>query len=231
MKKKAFQENPDETIKLVISSEDNPTYSEGLRLLLQREPWFEIVGISYDGEDVIRKAEELAPDVIIIGLEMLGLSGIEVTKRIKASQLHSRILILTCCTEEGPLLAAMEAGADGCLSTKASTIQLTDSLRAINFGDIIFDSRLAPLVMKHVRDAAKAASQYNGVNVLSRRQAEILKLTSKGLTNKEIGSALCVSERTVQAHLAVIFSKLSASSRAEAVTLALDKGLLSDVSP
>lgn len=211
-------------IRVLIVSEDLPTYSEGLRLILDNERDFEVVGIANNGQEALNKAKELLPDILLMGIDVPGLDGVEITRRIRSSKLHIRILILTSCSDERPLLAAMEAGADGCLSMKASSDQLIDSLKAIHYGQILFESRVAPTILKYIRDAAKIASQQNTSPGLSKRQIEILKLAAKGMTNKEIGASLYLSERTVQAHLASIFGKLGATSRTEAVALAIDRG-------
>ncbi len=214
------------SIKLLIASEDMPTYSEGLRLLLEQERNFEIVGIAYDREDILQQAETLLPDIVIIGINMLNLNDIEVIRRINELHLHVRILILTACSDENLLLSAMEAGADGCVSLKINKGQLVDSIRAIHFGEILFEAKVAPSILKYIRDAAGSTTQENKGEDLTKRQIEILKFASKGMTNKEIGSCLFRSERTIQAHLATIFVKLGANSRTEAVAIAIDQGLI-----
>ncbi|MDY6912771.1 MAG: response regulator transcription factor, partial [Chloroflexota bacterium] len=215
-----------EPIKLLIAIGDMPTYAEGLRLFLEHKKEFKVVGIANDGKEALAKAKKLIPDIALLGLDLPDFDAIEVTRGIRAAHLPLRVMILSPRSDETPFFAAMHAGADGCISMNVGPEQLIDALKVMNYGMVLFESRIGPNLLRYFRKHAKVAIDHDEMEKLTRRQLEILRLVAKGMTNKQIGQKLHLSERTVQAYLANIFGKMGVTSRTEAVVTAINQGWL-----
>ena len=214
-------------IRLVLA-DDHAVVRSGTRELLEQQPDLRIVGEAADGEEAIRLAQELQPDVLIMDVRMPRISGVEATRRIKAEHPHIRILVLTAHDDDEYVFALLQAGANGYLLKTAEIDELVRAIRTVAAGQ----SALAPEVTGKVvaqftsgkslpEAAADNQEHYDG---LTERELGILRLVGKGLSNKQIGKTLHISDRTVQAHLSNIFSKLDVNSRTEAVMYAVGKG-------
>lgn len=214
-------------IRLVLA-DDHAVVRSGTRELLEQQPDLRIVGEAADGEEAIRLAQELQPDVLIMDVRMPRISGVEATRRIKAEHPHIRVLVLTAHDDDEYVFALLQAGANGYLLKTAEIDELVRAIRTVAAGQ----SALAPEVTGKVvaqftsgkslpEIAAENQENYDG---LTERELGILRLVGKGLSNKQIGKTLHISDRTVQAHLSNIFSKLDVNSRTEAVMYAVGKG-------
>jgi DNA-binding NarL/FixJ family response regulator len=214
-------------IRLVLA-DDHAVVRSGTRELLEQQPDLRIVGEAADGEEAIRLAQELQPDVLIMDVRMPRISGVEATRRIKAENPHIRVLVLTAHDDDEYVFALLQAGANGYLLKTAEIDELVRAIRTVAAGQ----SALAPEVTgKVVAQFTSGKSlpevitdnqeHYDG---LTERELGILRLVGKGLSNKQIGKILHISDRTVQAHLSNIFSKLDVNSRTEAVMYAVGKG-------
>ena len=208
----------------VLVADDHPSFREGLSRLLMEENDLEVVANAGDGEEAVRLATELLPDVAIIDVAMPKLNGIEATKQIKAACPNTAILIISAYDYEAYVLGAVEAGAKGYLLKNVRVRELVAAIRALHAGETVLDSDAAQKVfvrLAHTTGRVKKAQQ-----VLQQRELEVLKMTAKGLSNNEIAQELSLSVRTVQTHLVNIFAKLDVSSRTEAVLHALRGGWL-----
>jgi len=214
-------------IRLVLA-DDHAVVRSGTRELLEQEPDLKIVGEASNGEEAVRLAQELHPDVLVMDVRMPKMSGVEATRRIKSERPDIRVLVLTAHDDDEYVFALLQAGANGYLLKTAEIDELVRAIRTVASGQ----SALAPEVTgkvvaqfasgKSMPEAmANTQEDYNG---LTERELGILELVSKGLSNKQIGSELYISDRTVQAHLSNIFSKLGVNSRTEAVMYAVRKG-------
>lgn len=214
-------------IRLVLV-DDHAVVRSGTRELLEREPDLNIVGEAADGEEAVNLAHELQPDVMVMDVRMPKMSGVEATRRIKAECPNVRVLVLTAHDDDEYVFALLQAGANGYLLKTAEIDELVRAIRTVAVGQ----SALAPEVTgkvvaqftsgKSLPDVlSDTQHQYDG---LTERELDILRLVGKGLSNKQIGKKLFISDRTVQAHLSNIFSKLGVSSRTEAVMYAVRKG-------
>ncbi|MCG3208909.1 MAG: Transcriptional regulatory protein DegU [Anaerolineae bacterium] len=214
-------------IRLVLA-DDHAVVRSGTRELLEQQPDLKIVGEASDGEEAVRLAGELQPDVLVMDVRMPKMSGVEATRTIKQDFPKIKILVLTAHDDDEYVFALLQAGANGYLLKTAEIEELVRAIRTVAAGQ----SALAPEVTgKVVAQFASGKSLPEVLNEsqetydgLTDRELDILQLVGKGLSNKQIGKQLFISDRTVQAHLSNIFSKLNVSSRTEAVMHAVRKG-------
>ena len=214
-----------EKIKVVIA-DDHVVVREGTRELLERENDLKVVGEAGDGEEAVRLVTELKPDVAIIDIAMPKLNGIEATKKIKALYPATSILILTAYDNDQYIFALLEAGAAGYLLKNVRGREVVEAVRAVHAGESVLHPVVARKVLNRFVPSSREAKDRE-VEELTDRELEVLKRAAKGLSNKDIAEELCLSVRTVQAHLGNIFGKLMVGSRTEAVVHGLRKGLLS----
>lgn len=218
---------PGKQIRLLLA-DDHAVVRTGTRELLERQPDLNIVGEAADGEEAVRLTAELQPDVVVMDVRMPRMSGVEATRRIKAEHPEVRVLVLTAHDDDEYVFALLQAGANGYLMKTAEIEELVKAIRTVAGGQ----SALAPSVAGKVVaqfSSGKGLTEITGPaqeqpDPLTDRELGILELVGKGLSNKQIGKKLYISDRTVQAHLSNIFSKLGVSSRTEAVMYAVRKG-------
>ena len=208
----------------VLLAEDHAIMREGTREFIQREPDMEVVGEAGDGEEAVKLAAQLKPDVIVMDIRMPKLNGIEATKQIKQQYPSIAILILTAFDTDQYIFALLEAGAAGYLLKGVRAHELIDAIRAVFAGESVLHPVVASRVIRRVVTPTPEAKS---VEPLSDREMEILKLAAKGISNKDIAEKVFLSPRTVQVHLGNIFNKLGVASRTEAVLFGLKRGWLS----
>ncbi len=212
----------------VLLAEDHVVVREGTRELIQQEQDMEVVGEAGDGEEAIELAAELRPDVVIMDIAMPKVNGIEATKRIKELYPATAVLILTAYDNEQYIFALLEAGAAGYLLKNVRRSELIDAVRAVRAGESVLHPVVTQKVLERLRSGEGRPGEKGGSGyILSEREMEVLRLASKGISNKDIARELVVSVRTVQAHLGNIFNKLGVGSRTEAVLHALRRGWFS----
>jgi len=214
-------------IRLVLA-DDHAVVRSGTRELLEQQPDLNIVGEASNGEEAVRLAGELQPDVVVMDVRMPKMSGVEATKEIKSTYPNVRILVLTAHDDDEYVFALLQAGANGYLLKTAEIEELVRAIRTVAAGQTALAPEVTGKVVaqfasgKSLPDMQTEAQEtYDG---LTERELDILRLVGKGLSNKQIGKQLYISDRTVQAHLSNIFSKLNVSSRTEAVMYAVRKG-------
>ena len=211
------------TIKILLV-EDHVVVRQGTRQLLEREQDFEVIGEAGDGEEAVRLASQLKPDVIIMDVAMPKLSGVEATKQIKKLLPSTIVLVLTGYDYDEYIFSLLEAGAAGYLMKDVSGNQLIDAIRAVHAGEAVLHPVVARKLMSRFKSQAAGTTEARSQELLSQRELEVLKLAARGISNKDIGEALFISARTVQAHMRSIFNKLGVGSRSEAVLYGLKKG-------
>jgi len=207
----------------VFLADDHVLVREGTRELLEREADLEVVGEAGDGEETVRLVTQLKPDVALIDIAMPKLNGIEVTRRIKALCPATAVLILTAYDDDQYIFALLEAGAAGYLLKDVRTSQLVEAIREVSAGESVLHPAVARKVVDRFAWAPGKAVE-SGLEQLTERELEVLKLAAKGMTNMNIARELNLSVRTVQGHLSSVFSKMGVGSRTEAVLHALRKG-------
>jgi DNA-binding NarL/FixJ family response regulator len=211
----------------IVLADDHPLLRKALKDLLEKETDFEIVGEAGDGEEAVRLATQTIPDVVIMDISMPNLDGLQATQQIKASCPNVAVLVLTVHTDDECILEILKAGAAGYLIKSAFGEEVVQAVRAVITGEMVLS---APIGQRLLKQAARFPTRpvlLEAGEKLSVRELEVLKLTARGLSNKDIALALGIKLRTIKGHLADIFSKLRVASRTEAVIAGLRAGFLS----
>jgi DNA-binding NarL/FixJ family response regulator len=209
----------------VVLADDHAVVRKGIREFLEQEADITVVAEAADGEQAVALVAEHQPDVAVLDIQMPVASGIEATRRIKARHPGVRILILTAYDDDPYIFALLQAGASGYILKTADSGDLVQAVRAVSQGESPLDPAVTQKMVQQLATGRPLGAQASA-EPLTGREVEVLRLVAKGLTNKAIGRALDISDRTVQGHLANIYGKLHASSRTEAVTKALQQGWL-----
>jgi len=207
----------------VLLAEDHRMVRQATRLYLESKG-VTVVGEATNGREAVELARSLMPDVVIMDIHMPELTGIEATRRIRHDSPEIRVLVLTAYDEPAYVHALLEAGADGFVLKTAELPDLYAALSEVGLGRTAFDSQVLERAAQHESDSREASDEM--VENLTERERETLVHAAKGLTNKQIGKAMFISDRTVQGHLQNIYQKLGVTTRTEAVTTALARGLL-----
>ncbi|HLJ69245.1 MAG TPA: response regulator transcription factor [Chloroflexota bacterium] len=219
--------NPSERPIRVLIADDQALIREGLEMLLRLSAGIEVAGCAEDGEEAIRKAGILAPDVVLMDLRMPRCDGVEATRRIARDYPASRVIILTTYADDDSIFGALEAGAMGYLTKDAGAQQIQEAVRTVHAGDALLDPVVQRRVIQQLRAAEPAAARPKPSlpDGLTPREVEVLGLIAEGLNNGEIARRLVVSEATVKTHINNIFSKAELRDRAQAVVYAMRHGL------
>jgi NarL family two-component system response regulator LiaR len=205
----------------VVVADDHNVVRAGIRELLSDEPDIEVVGEARNGHDAVELALAQRPDVVVMDINMPELSGVEATRQIRAAAPEVRVLALTAYQDDPYIYGLLDAGASGYILKTAEGGDIVRAVRATAAGQSAIDPQVAPRLIARVM---QPAPQSDG---LTERELEVLRLAARGQTNKQIGAALHISDRTVQNHLANIYAKLGVASRTEAVTMGLQRNLIS----
>ncbi len=205
-------------IRLVLA-DDHAVVRKGIREFLEEDPSIHVVAEASDGAEGIAAVAREHPDVAVFDIQMPRMNGLEATREVKKSWPSTRVLVVTAYDDDPYIFAALQAGANGYLLKTASSDELVQAVHAIANGE----TALAPSVAKKLvqRAAGGAEPMEPAVEPLTERELEVLRLAGRGMGNKQIGVALSISDRTVQGHLANIYSKLQVSTRTEAVLFAV----------
>ncbi|MFC1994513.1 response regulator [Chloroflexota bacterium] len=210
-------------IKILIA-DDHAVLREGTRRILEQEQDLKVVAEAGDGEEAVALATSFKPDVAIVDIAMPKLDGIEVTRQIKALFPGIAVLILTAYDDDQFIFGLLDAGAAGYLLKSIRGRELVDAVRAVHAGESVLHPSIARKVLNRFMPPCGKLREEEPLDVLSKREKDILRLATRGLSNKDIAKELCLSVRTVHGHLRHIFDKLQVSSRIEAVVRGLKEG-------
>jgi DNA-binding NarL/FixJ family response regulator len=208
----------------VMVADDHQPFREGLLRLLELIPDAEGVGEAADGEEAVRRARELQPDVILMDLHMPGLNGIEATRMLRETSPHIGILVLTMFEDDESIFAAMRAGARGYLLKGADRGEIGRALSAVSHGEAIFSASVAQRLMQYF-SIPHTSGPEQAFPQLSDREREVLELIGQGLSNSAIAQRLVLSPKTVRNHVSRVFTKLQVADRGQAIIRARDAGL------
>jgi len=211
--------SPDAGVVRVLLADDHPVVRAGVTGMLASEPGLEIVGEAGSGDEAVDMARALRPDVILMDLRMPGGDGVSATRRIRAELPATAVLVLTTFDTDADILRAVEAGAAGYLLKDLPRSDLAAAIRAAARGETVLAPAVAGRLLTRMRGGTPAEA-------LSRREAAVLSLAARGLTNAEIGRELFISEATVKTHLARASAKLGVSGRTALVARAMQLGAL-----
>ena len=208
----------------VLIADDHALVREGLRALLALHDDIEVVGEAADGREAVAKVGQLVPDVVILDIAMPLMDGLEAARRIHKESQNTKVLILTQYDDKEHVLASIRAGATGCLSKKAVSLDLLSAIRAVYRGDsFLYPSIAKALVDDYVQRTAGDTEPYGR---LSDREREVLKLVAEGHTNQEIADLLVLNVKTILGYRGRIMEKLDIHNRTELVKYAIRKGLI-----
>ncbi|MFC1919303.1 response regulator [Chloroflexota bacterium] len=208
----------------VVIADDHALVREGTRQILEKEGDIKVVGEAGDGEELVRLVTTLKPDVALVDIAMPVLDGIKATTQIKELYPETAVLILTAYHDDSFVFHLLEVGAAGYLLKTARGREVVEAVRSVNAGESVLHPAVARKVLNRFMPVGGRILEQKPSDVLTEREKEVLRLATRGCSNKEIGDELCLSVRTVQGHLRRIFNKLQVSSRTEAVVLALKQG-------
>ena len=207
----------------VLLADDHPLFRKGLASLLSTEKGFKVVGEAQDGVEALNKAQDLKPDLVLMDIYMPGGNGLEATRRIKEALSSVKVVILTVSEEDKNLFEAIKCGAHGYLAKKIEPGELFEMLRGVSRGEAPISRSTAAKILKEFAEQASRGREEPAEEKLSLKEREVLELITRGLTNKEIGNKLGITENTVKNHLKNILDKLHLENRVQAATFALKK--------
>jgi len=211
-----------DTIKILIV-DDHTVVRDGLSAILARQRDFEVVGEAKNGAEAVERFNQLSPDVTLMDLRMPEMNGVDAMRQIRDTDPDARFLVLTTFDTDEYIFDAIEAGARGYLLKDASRDDLFQAVRAVHRGDSLIQPGVAARVLDRLAQLSREAPTRE---LLSEREVEVLQQMATGSANKEIASTLSISESTVKTHVANIFNKLDVRDRTEAVTQAMQRGII-----
>ena len=208
----------------IVIADDHMVLREAMRVMLEMEPEFKVVGEAANGEQALALAKQLEPDLVLMDIRMEGMDGVEATRHLRQSHPDIGVLILTGFGDDEVLLSAVEAGAQGFLLKDASADEVKGAILRVVQGE----SHMTPSLLRKLLDelAQRQRKPVPAHSELTPREKEVLMALGRGLSNEEIAKELVISEKTVKTHLGSIFGKLQVEGRAQAMLYAIREGLV-----
>ena len=209
----------------VIIADDHPVFREGLLRVFESVKSLRCIATAQDGEEAVRLAQELHPDVAILDVNMPKITGVDAARLIKKACPDTAVLMLSAYKYDHYIISSIKAGVDGYLLKNTPHKELINAIHMVHSGEGVFNNEAAGKILHKIAGSkGKVDTAYPG---LGQRELEVLTLAAKGMTNKQISYKLGISENTVGAHLANVFRKLKVESRTEAILYTMKMGLIS----
>ena len=222
----------------ILLADDHPIVREGLRAVLETQADFEVIAEAARGDEALRLALALQPDILLLDLEMPIMDGVETIRRLRQQQPAARIIVFTAFDNDERIIHAVQAGANGYLLKGAPREEIFKAIRITMEGGSLLQPVVASKLLRHMGHQSPVTGSQSSFShhlttqqeppdeALTERELEVLNLLAQGMPNKEIASQLVISERTAKFHVSSIMGKLGATNRTEAVSLAAQKGLI-----
>lgn len=205
----------------ILLVDDHGLFRSGIRLLLQSEYGFHIVGEAADGLEAVKSAHQLRPDLVLLDLNLPGLSGLEALRLIKEDLPGCSVLMLTVSEDAADLVSALRGGADGYVLKNCDAVYLTDAIRRVVNGESVVSPVLIGKLVEQVREPSREEGVPRELDTLTPREKQVVQLIAKGESNKMIARHLELSESTVKIHVQNILKKLGLGSRVQIAVYAL----------
>jgi DNA-binding NarL/FixJ family response regulator len=202
----------------ILVADDHPIVRDGLIAILSTQPDFQVVGKASTGREAVEEAERLRPDVLMLDLEMPEMDGVEALRHLRESGCPVRAIAFTAFDTDERIVGAVQAGAQGYLLKGAPREEIFNAIRVVHAGGSLLQPVVASKLLRQVSQESP--------ETLTPREQKVLQLLAQGLQNKEIALELVITERTVKFYVSSILSKLDAGNRTEAVTIAVQRGLV-----
>ncbi|QRF33987.1 response regulator transcription factor [Bacillus safensis] len=210
----------------IVIVDDHYVVREGLKLILETDEKFEVVGEAEDGGKGLDVIKEKSPDLVLLDLNMPMMSGIDMLREMKSLQIKVPVLILTTYNEEKLMIQGLQLGAKGYLLKDASRENLFNTIEAAIRGDILLQSNVASKVFESTAHKEPQEKLKTDNHLLTEKEMLVLQAVARGFRSKEIAFDMGISERTVKAHLTNIYQKLNVTSRAEAIKTSIELGII-----
>jgi DNA-binding NarL/FixJ family response regulator len=225
----------------ILLVEDHLLTRIGLKTVIERVPEFKVIGEAENGEEAVRKVDELSPDIVLMDVGMPIMDGIEASRKIKEKHESVEIVMLTSHDNERDIFASLSAGAGGYCLKDVEPERLYSAIRSVRAGDVWLDSTIAGKVLKQYKDGELESGQSSSTTIptgsasatnkslpepLSPRELEVLTLLVDGLSNQEIADKLIISLATAKTHVRNILNKLAVDDRTQAAVHAMRRGLV-----
>jgi DNA-binding NarL/FixJ family response regulator len=209
----------------ILLADDHPMFREGLVSSLGAVEELEIVGEAADGEEAVKLAESLQPDIVLMDVSMPGKNGIEATREIIRTSPHMGVLILTMFDDDTSVFSAMRAGARGYILKGAQKQEIVRAITVVSSGEAIFSASIAQKMMFYFDSVLGKPASHPLFPKLTEREREVLEWLARGADNAEIARRLSLTLKTVRNHVSNILNKLQVADRAQAILLAREAGL------
>ena len=210
----------------ILLADDHPMVREGIRSSLAANPRFQIVGEAGDGEEAVRMTKKLAPDIVLMDINMPRTNGLEATEKLSREAPKAKVLILTMHNKKEYVLQIVRCGARGYVLKDASPQELVRAIETVDGGEAFFSAGIAQVALNDYVDSARAQKSAHKENRLTPREIQVLALIAQGSSNKEIASRLGISVRTVETHRERIMGKLEIRTVAGLTKFAITNKLI-----
>ncbi|MBI3732887.1 MAG: response regulator transcription factor [Chloroflexi bacterium] len=209
----------------ILIVDDHPVVRDGLMAVLGTQAEFVVVGEAADGAEAVRQAAHLHPDLILLDLEMPQMDGVEALSHLRTQSPDLKVIVLTAFDTDDKIIGALQAGAQGYLLKGVPREEIFHAIRVVSEGGSLWQPLVVSRLLKRVA-GSPAVSPKETTDLLTERERDVLVLLAQGKANKEIAARLVISERTVKFHVSSLLGKLGAANRTEAVSLAVQQGLI-----